>query len=296
MGVYAYPQEVHEFVKRWAPELRDQELAAACNEKFGTEFTASKMKNFRGNHGYRNCKKQWTSEEYWKYQKRWPQGMYEFIRDNSWGVSSKDMAEMVNEKFGTSFTPTMIKQFRQRQGIKSGVTGWFRKGRSPGNKGKKLEEYIDDPDRVAEIKRRISATQFKKGERPVNELHVGDIVVNSYGYKLIKVQMEGKLWDRWKFLHRHVWEEHNDPIPKGMVVTFKDSDKLNCDIDNLMLVTKGENAVLSRKHYRFSDPDLTGAVLGLVRLEQAIGKKRKEKRKEKEKGKSKSRRKKGGTV
>ena len=136
MAVYKYPQEVHDFVKKWSPKLRDQELAKACNEELRTSFTAQSMKAFRGNHGYRNGKKQWTKEEYWKYQTRYPQGMYEFVRDHSWGVSSKEMAEMVNKKFGTNFTPTMMKQFRQRHGIKSGLTGWYQKEHTPGNKGK----------------------------------------------------------------------------------------------------------------------------------------------------------------
>lgn len=277
MAVYRYPQEVHDFVKKWSPKLRDQDLAKACNEELGTSFTAQSMKAFRGNHGYRNGKKQWTKEEYWKYQTRYPQGMYEFIRDNSWNVSSKDMAEMVNEKFGTSFTPTMIKQFRQRHGIKSGLTGWYQRGHEPGNKGKKLEEYVGE-ERAAEIKKRISATQFKKGDRPVNEMPVGSIVVNSDGYKLRKKQMTGSLWERWEFLHRAVWVEHHGEIPDGMMVSFRDSDPLNCDIDNLMLISKSENARLNRRGLRFEDPDLTDAAVSMVRLEGAIRDRRKKKK------------------
>ena len=269
MAVHRYPQEVHDFVKEWSPKLRDEDLAEACNKALGTGFTARSVKAFRANHGYRNGKKQWTSEEYWKYQKRYPQGMYEFIRDNSWGVSSKEMAEMVNERFGTSFTQTRMKQFRQRHGIRSGLTGWYQKGHPPGTKGKKWEEYMS-PEAIEKAKR----TQFRKGERPMNELPVGSIVVNSDGYKLRKKQMEGTLWERWEFFHRAVWEEYNGPIPQGMVVTFKDSDKLNCDIDNLLLVTKGENCTLMRLGLRSEDPELTEAGLGVVRLKQAIGKRK----------------------
>lgn len=273
MAVYRYPPEIEDFVREWSPKMRDQELAAKVNENFGTQFTAQSMKAYRGNHGIRNYQKQLSREEYWKYQTRYPQGMYEFIRDNSWGVSSKEMAEMVEEKFGHHFTPVGMKQFRQRFGIKSGCTGWYQKGHPPGNKGKKLEEYVGE-ERAAEIKTRISATQFKKGERPANEMPVGTIVVNSEGYKLRKVSMTGTLWERWEFLHRAVWEEHNGPIPRGMMVSFKDSDKLNCDISNLMLITKGENSALTRYGYRFEDPDLTEAGLALVRLKQAAAKKR----------------------
>ena len=232
-------------------------------------FTTAKMKAFRGNHGYRNYQKQWTPEEYWKYQDKYPQGMYEFIRDNSWGVSSKEMAEMCNEKFGTNWTPTGMKQFRQRHGIKSGVTGWYQKGHAPGNKGKKLEEYVTDPERVADIKKRIAPTQFKKGQKAINEYPLGTISITTDGYKIRKRSMTGDLWERWEFLHRAVWEEHNGPVPKGMTVSFRDSNRLNCDIDNLMLITKGEGAALTRLGLRSEDPDLTDAGLNLVRLKNA---------------------------
>lgn len=273
--IYKYPQEVHDLVKEWAPKLRDRELAALVNDKCGTSFTDQSMKAFRGNHGYRNGMKQWTGAEYWKYQTKYPQGMYEYIRDNSWGVSSKEMAERVKELFGYEMTPTCMKQFRQRHGIKSGVTGWYQKGHPPGTKGKTIEEICKhDPEKLA----RVRSTQFKKGERPVNELPVGSVVVNSDGYKLRKKSMEGTLWERWEFLHRAVWEEHNGPIPEGMAVTFKDSNKLNCDISNLILVTKGENCALTRLGLRFEDPELTEAGLGVVRLKQAISKRKRKKK------------------
>lgn len=270
--IYSYPPEVHEFVKEWCTKLRDRELAQKCNAELGTDFTAARMKAFRGNHGYRsNLPKRYSTEEYWKYQTKYPQGMYEYIRDNSWGVSSKEMAERVKELFGYEMTPTCMKQFRQRYGIKSGVKGWYQKGHSPGTKGKTLEEICKyDPEKLA----RSKATRFKKGDRPVNELPIGSIVVNSDGYKLRKRSMEGTLWERWEFLHRAVWEEHNGPIPAGMVVTFKDSNKLNCSIENLILVTKGENCVLTRQHLRSEDPDLTETGIALVRLMIAANKKK----------------------
>lgn len=266
--IYKYPQEVHDLVQEWAPKMRDQELAAKCNAELGTEFTAASMKSFRGNHGYRNgMKKQLSKEEYWKYQTKWPQGMYEFIKENSWGVASKEMDDMVNEKFGTDFTPSQMKSFRQRHGIKSGVTGWFQRGRAPGTKGKTIEEICKhDPEKLAKVK----ATQFKKGHKPKNEMPVGTIAVTVDGYLIRKRQATGTQWKRWEFLHRAVWEEHNGPIPDGMIVTFKDGNKQNCDIDNLMLITRGEHASLVKLGLRSQDPDLTEAGLNLIRLKNAV--------------------------
>ena len=273
--VYRYPKEVHDFVKEWSPKMRDEELAEKCNAELGTHFTAAKMKAFRGNHGYRNYrKKSLSGEEYWKYQKRYPQGMYEYIRDNSWGVSSKDMAERVNELFGTNFTQVQMKCFRQRHGIKSGVTGWYQKGHEPGNKGKKLEEYVTDPVKLEEIKARMRPTQFKKGQQAKNEYPLGPIITNSEGWVLIKTSMTGKQWERWEPLHRVVWRKHHGSIPEGMLVSFKDGNRQNCDISNLMLITQGESAALSRKGFRFEDPDLTDAGLAVVRLQKKIRERR----------------------
>ena len=270
MAVYRYPQEVHDFVKEHVKELRDEELAEACNKALGTSFTAKTMKSFRANHGYRNFRTQWTSEEYWKHQKRWPQGMYEFIRDNSWGVSSADMARMVNEKFGTSFTPQRMKCFRAQCHIRSGVTGWFQKGRPPGNKGKKQSEYCS-PEALAASR----ATQFKKGQKPPNEFPVGTIRVGKLGYLIRKKQMDGSQWDRWEFLHRAIWTEHNGPIPDGMVIAFKDGNKHNCQIENLVMMKRSEMSTMAKKGYWFEDPELTETALNIVRLQQAANKRKK---------------------
>ena len=269
MAVYRYPQEVHEFVKEHAPQMRDAELAEACNAELGTAFTKRTMKAFRGNHGYRNYMKQWSSEDYWKHQKLYPQGMLEFIRENSWGVSSKEMAEMVNERFGTDFTPQRMKVFRARRGIKSGPPGWYRKGRPPANKGHRQSEYCT-PEKLAASK----ATWFKDGNHPPNELPVGAIT-ECKGYLIRKKAMKGGQWDRWEFLHRAVWEEHHETIPNGMCIMWKDGNRQNCDIDNLMLVDRSELTAMHKKGYVFEDPDLTEVALNIVRLQQTANHRRK---------------------
>lgn len=265
--IYAYPPEVHEFVKTHCREMRDAKLAEACNAAMGTEFTKEKMRAFRANHKYHNGlpKGRLVDEMY-------PDGMVDYIRTHSWGVSSKEMAEQVNALYGTHFTATGMKQFRQRHGIKSGVPGWYQKGHAPGNKGKKQEEYMSGE---AIIKAR--QTQFKKGDRPKNELPVGTVVVNADGYKLLKVKMDGSQWERWVPLHRAVWEEHNGPVPEGMTVSFKDSNSLNCDINNLILISRGENAVLAKKGLRSEDPDITTAAVSMVRLQMKVNEKRRKK-------------------
>lgn len=265
--IYRYPQEVHDFVKAHCKDLYDDELAEACNKALGTSFTASKMKAFRANHGYKTDRCTNSTETYWRRQKKWPKGFLEYVKENSWGVSSKDLAERVNEKYGLSVTPAMMKGFRQRHGIKSGVTGWFQRGHPPANKGKTIDEYMS-PETAAKVRK----TAFKKGNRPVNELPLGAETVSSFtnGYRMRKKQMDGKEYDRFEYVHRAVWEEHNGPIPEGMCVIFKDRNKMNCDIDNLMLVSKREALRMGRKGYFSECPEATEAGLNLVRIGLSI--------------------------
>ncbi len=49
----------------------------------------------------------------------------------------------------------------------------------------------------------------------------------------------------WKPKHRVVWEAVHGRIPKGCILIFRDNDKTNTKIDNLILVRRGTHAVLN---------------------------------------------------
>lgn len=193
--------------------------------------------------------------------KKYPEGMEVFIRDNSWGVSAREMAERCNEKYGTNWTTNGMKQYRFRKGIKSGVTGHFKKGCVSYTKGKKQEEYCSP-----EALERTKKTRFQKGNHPARELPLGTIRTVKEGYKHIKISMTGGQWERWEPLHRYVWEEHYGEIPAGMVVTFRDGNSLNCDIDNLTLISREEHIVMCKKKLRSDIPELTDVGIQVARL------------------------------
>lgn len=247
--------------------MRDAELAEACNAALGTEFTKSSMKAFRGNHKYNNNLGKLSSEECWKIQTKWPRELKDFIRNNTWHVSSEEMSRMVKAEFGIDMTPKQVKGFRARHHISNGNTGWFQKGRPPANKGKKITEYMS-PETVEKVRQ----TAFKKGNRPPNEMPVGTEIVNKYsdGYRIRKVSMKGRQNERWKFVHRLVWEEHNGPIPEGGCIVFRDGDKMNCDIENLALLTHGELSVMNKRGYFSDNPEVTDVGITLAKIRKAV--------------------------
>lgn len=109
----------------------------------------------------------------------------------------------------------------------------FKKGHIPFNKGKEEHDF-----RSKEGIERCKSTQFKTGHSPHNTRPIGYERTYSDGYVYIKVE-NGK---RMQQKHRHVWQLHHGEIPKGMCVVFRDGNSQNCDISNLMLITKAEKA------------------------------------------------------
>lgn len=275
--IYKYPQEVHDFVRENCTKLRDDDLAEECNRLFGTEFTKNKMKCFRGNHGYWNgMPLHYSQEEYQRRQTHFPKGMHEYIRDNSWGVSNKEMVRRVKEKFGYEMTVGQMHSYRSRYGFRSGGAGWVSKTQPPPNKGKKIDEYMS-PEAVEKVRR----TVFKKGDRPVNEMPIGTEIVNelSKGYRMVKVSMTGTQRERWKFVHRLVWEKHHGAVPEDSVIVFRDGDKMNCDIENLALITRGELAVMNRRKYFSDNPLVTDVGITLAKIRKAVSEAEKRRKK-----------------
>lgn len=106
---------------------------------------------------------------------------------------------------------------------------WKQKGCVPINKGKKLTDYMT-PEAIEKIK----LTQFKKGQLGWNHKEVGFERINVDGYIEIKVAEPNV----FKLKQRVVWVENFGAIPKGHNVQFKDRNPLNCEPENLYIISR----------------------------------------------------------
>lgn len=97
------------------------------------------------------------------------------------------------------------------------------------------------------------------------------------GYLIRKVKETGPQWERFEFVHRTVWEEHNGPVPEGKMVSFLDGNKDNCNIENLVLIDNEENLEMNRSRLRFADPERTktGVLVAKARVTVRQKKRRK---------------------
>ena len=179
---------------------------------------------------------------------RYSEEQKEFIITNNYGKYSKELAEMFNQHFNTNITAKEIAYFRRSHKLKSGLTGQFKKGNVAHNKGKKQIEYMSQ-----ESIERTKETRFKKGNKPKNYRPVGSERITKDGYIEVKVSDPNK----WETKNKIIYKQYFGDIPKGHKVIYADGNKLNNDINNLILVSDNEELIMNKYKLRTENIELT---------------------------------------
>lgn len=266
--MWKWPEEVIEWLKKNTAGRTTKELTELINQqgydkKYGMIFTESIIKGAKSRYGLKSGTPGGNPKG---YSAKYPKGMEAFIKSIAEGKSTAELVEAVNNKFGAgTIGIRQMKAYKKNHGINTGLTGQFEAGHIPVNKGKKMS---------AEVYAKAAPTMFKKGDIPANHMNIGEYTHTTDGYLVRKVQEQGTQWERFEFVHRKVWEEHNGPIPEGKMVSFLDGDKDNCNIDNLVLIDNHENLELNRSKLRFSEAEFTKAGLAVAKVKIAVQKKK----------------------
>jgi hypothetical protein len=186
-----------------------------------------------------------------------------FLRENYLTMPAKRMAAALGRAectarqrlkvLGITIPAEVAEAFKRQFQIK--------KGSVPQNKGKKQADYMN-----AESIARAKATCFKKGNLPHNTKSDMEISIRpdrrGINYKFIRVGL-----GEWVPLQRYVWESANGIIQKGMKVVFKDGNTMNCNLDNLEILSCAD---LMKKN---SVHNLPKPIAQLVQLRGALNRK-----------------------
>ena len=140
------------------------------------------------------------------------------VYNTAWAANVKKSAEyMLTPESGRIIEPSVANQFKP--------------GHTPHNKGKQIS---------AEIYEKVAPTMFKRGNKPHNTKPNGTINVRADKsgrlYQYIKIKD-----CQWELLQRYVWTQANGEIPVGSVVIFLDGNYLNCELNNLQVISRKEN-------------------------------------------------------
>ena len=196
-------------------------------------------------------------------QHKYTQEEKQFFIDFVTGHSYKEIQAEFIERFGWGISLSQIHGYIGRNKLNTGRTCRFEKGQEAINKGKKMPP---------ETYKKVSRTMFKKVHVPANHKPVGSERIDAKdGYVFVKVKEPGT----WKLKHRLIWEEHNGPIPKGCVIIFRDGNRLNTDISNLMMISRADNAILNKKGLYIYQGKLKDTAVGIARLSKILNGRRK---------------------
>lgn len=163
------------------------------------------------------------------------------------GKKYVEIAQLATEKFGWNMTLEQVKGFCARYHITTGLTGCFPKGNEPHNKGKKGVYY-----------KGCEKTWFKKGNVPPQHRPVGSETIRKDGWVFVKVAEPNICREK----HRVVWEQAYGDIPKDAIITFVDNNKTNCNLNNLIMLSRRAHAVMCKRgFYKYTDDARITAIL-----------------------------------
>lgn len=190
---------------------------------------------------------------------KWSEDEVEFLRMYAHGHSYVEITEEINRVFGLELEVRQIKAALKNRKIRTGRTGRF--GSEGNTNAKKWAKGECAPG--------VERTWFKKGDIPSNHKPVGSERITKDGYIMVKVAEPNK----YRLKHRVVYEEAYGEIPDDLKVTFIDGDKHNCDISNLMPISKAAHIGMVHRKYWGTSGDTKVAAVNTCELIAKINEK-----------------------
>ena len=120
------------------------------------------------------------------YGMKYTDEMKQFILDNYKGRYNQELADLFNQKFNTNVTSRTIKSYKANNKLNSGLSGKFRKGQAPHNKGKKMPKEVYE-----KVKSRLETG----GESTISLLEQGitEGKIRNIQIPILKTMMEATL-------------------------------------------------------------------------------------------------------
>lgn len=189
----------------------------------------------------------------------------QFILDHYKGITTYQLADMLNERFNLNVTQKQMRSFLQNHHLSNGLQNAtkFKPGCISHNKGKRMS---------AEQYEACKRTMFKKGSIPPNHRNLGEEREDKDGYVYVKVA-DGLKNKNWKLKHHVLWERVNGVIPPGHKLVFLDGNKRNFDLENLMLVCDAVHVRVNKNRGYSVDGDISKSNVLIESIKHEVRKK-----------------------
>ncbi len=275
------PDQV-KFIQDGFASLKFADLTSELNRTFGTEFKVSQIKGFVSNNGIRSTRgtfaTKFTDEE------------LEFLRVGYQTMGLKDLVERFNVQFGKSRSYGSISTALCNRGITDPDRSVAKPLLTP-EQGKFILENCTNftNDELTEELNRLYGTSYTttqihrfrhdrniQAKRPVpmSSNPVGHERIER-GFIMVRVESDHPRVSHDpdnKYVPKHllVWEQAHGPVPKGHYVIFLDENKMNCDLDNLKMVTGSEYIRLQTNGFKGASAELKPSLLLLTKIDVKV--------------------------
>ena len=203
-------------------------------------------------------------------RKVWTDQEIETLKELFPNLYTKDVAEKMNRSYFSVCTQANIMGIKKSESFRTmelgrqaerlkinGAKHRFKKGLIHFNKGKTVSLETYD---------KLKGSFFKKGSKPHNTKYDGHERISVDGY--IEVRIKER---KYVLKHRLIYEQHYGPIPKGMIVTFRDRNPQNVAIENLELISRQEG--MKRNSIQNYPKEVKSTIRLLSKLKKIINEK-----------------------
>jgi len=232
-----------------------RELALLFNKRFGLSATEKAIKSLCIRN--RLCNGFGHGNPNYPPPRKFTDRHVKFIKKIVKGRNYAEVAELFNLEFGLSATRIQISSLCKRKGLTNGIDMLFPKGHTPLNKGRK--GYCAPGSEKGWFAPGHPGYKYK--EMPIGSERVAN------GYIWVKISNKsGPNKNRWRQKHILIWEKTNGPVPKGHAILFADGNRKNINLNNLLLVSRKELAILNHMGMLSANKNINVTAVNIARL------------------------------
>lgn len=254
--------EMIAWLRERAPLLRSQALAREAREHWGLRLTRGGLQSAKRRYGVRTAHPSgFEPGDPENPLRLWTPKHLAWLRRTFRQIPERDLEAAMARAFPEcGFSAAQITAALSNYCIRSGRDGRFKPGSTPWNKG--LSGFIAGG--------RSAETQFQPGHQRAVRRAIGAERISKDGYLEIKVAEPNPYTGgptRFRLKHRVVWETaHGLPVPAQHVIVFRDGDRRNFAINNLVCIPRAALARLNQDGHGDLTGDLRGAAIALAEL------------------------------
>ena len=168
---------------------------------------------------------------------------HKFIKENYKDTTTRVLVERFNKRFNANIGYIQMKRYKSYYGFKNGLDNsgltdeqkeWI-EDHYKNISNKELTELFNETFNTNYKEQKFVDYRSRKGlknEYKYNSRHREEFTEKVYKNGQTVIKVNGKFIPK----HRYLYEKHIGKIPNGYAVIFKDNNKNNFDLSNLVLV------------------------------------------------------------